>query len=67
MVSAAFALINWIPELAQAASEPVMLAIWGGALFVLGASLRARYARRSTSNRTGSRLVGTNVAQPVEG
>jgi len=74
MVAAAFALINWIPRFAQTASEPLTLAIWGGALIILGALLRGWYARRSTPKaieppRLGSveRRLPSRVAQPVEG
>ena len=71
MVAAAFALINLIPQFAQTASEPVTLAIWGGALIVLGASLRGWSARRSTPSQArlvaADRQLASRVAQAVEG
>ena len=75
MIAAAFALVQWIPQFAQTASEPITLAIWGGALIALGASLRGWSARRSTRAahhqpqpvRNGDRRLNSNVVQPVEG
>jgi hypothetical protein len=74
MIAAAFALVQWIPQFAQTASEPVTLAIWGGALIALGASLRGWSARRSTQVqhqahvvRNADRRLNSNVVQAVEG